>query len=83
VGQLAERLRHAVSTSWPTQEVTASIGVALAGTDAVDDVTDSLWKLIDRADAAMYEAKRAGRDRVTLAGCPAADRRRDPAADSV
>ena len=33
---------------------------------------DALWRLVDRADAAMYEAKQQGRDRVAaLAGCRA------------
>ncbi|MCW2967841.1 MAG: sensor diguanylate cyclase, partial [Solirubrobacteraceae bacterium] len=49
---LAERLRAA------TQEATASIGVACwEPGEAVDD-------LMGRADAALYEAKAAGRDRV-------------------
>jgi diguanylate cyclase (GGDEF)-like protein len=63
---LAERLRSAVAGSRTSDghTVTASIGIALA--QPVDDEhpTDALWRLVDRADAAMYEAKRQGRDRV-------------------
>jgi diguanylate cyclase (GGDEF)-like protein len=68
--QLAERLRQAVSASCPDQHVTVSIGVALTGPTTTEDVPDALWKLIDRADVAMYEAKRTGRDRVTVAVAP-------------
>ena len=42
--------------------ITATIGVAMAG------VTDSLDSLVARADKALYEGKRAGRDRVVRAG---------------
>ncbi len=63
---LAERLRHAVAsggqdgTGLPV--VTVSIGVAsteLGGPSAQD--------LLRRADEALYEAKKAGRDRVAIA----------------
>jgi diguanylate cyclase (GGDEF)-like protein len=79
--QLAERLRQAVSSSCADQQVTASIGVALAGPGGEEDVSDALWKLIDRADVAMYEAKRTGRDRVTVAAGAAPVRFRDPAGE--
>jgi diguanylate cyclase (GGDEF)-like protein len=83
--QLAERLRHAVSTgsTGADHTVTVSIGVALAPPSCTDEVTDSLWRLIDRADAAMYEAKRTGRDRVTIAGGAAPPRPRDPACETA
>jgi diguanylate cyclase (GGDEF)-like protein len=42
--------------------VTISVGVATLGIDA-DDVAG----LIEKADAALYEAKRQGRDRVAMA----------------
>ena len=47
-----------------------SIGLALVRPVDGDDPTASLWRLIDRADAAMYEAKRAGRDRVRMLPVP-------------
>jgi diguanylate cyclase (GGDEF)-like protein/PAS domain S-box-containing protein len=61
---LAERLRRAVAaqpfdTPAGPVRVTVSIGVTAF------NAGDSLTLLIERADAAMYAAKRAGRDRVT------------------
>ena len=64
--RLAERLRAAVAGT-RTQHghaVTTSIGFALAGPVADEEPSDALWRLIDRADAAMYAAKQQGRDRV-------------------
>jgi diguanylate cyclase (GGDEF)-like protein len=63
---LAERLRAAVSACRTDtgHGVTASIGVALTRPVDGEEPRDGLWRLIDRADAAMYEAKRQGRDRV-------------------
>jgi diguanylate cyclase (GGDEF)-like protein len=63
---LAERLRTAVSASRTGEGhgVTASIGIALTRPVDGEDATDALWRLVDRADAAMYEAKQQGRDRV-------------------
>ena len=58
--------------------MTASIGVALTRPADGEDPADALWRLVDRADAAMYEAKQQGRDRVAaLAGAarPVAARR--------
>nr|WP_246405941.1 GGDEF domain-containing protein [Modestobacter versicolor] len=67
---LAERLRLAVSSSGVGLqcEVTVSIGVALARPGDGEEPGDALWRLVDRADAAMYEAKQHGRDRVVVAG---------------
>jgi diguanylate cyclase (GGDEF)-like protein len=67
---LAERLRLAVAGSGVglQREVTVSIGVALTRPGYGEEPTDALWRLIDRADAAMYEAKQHGRDQVVLAG---------------
>jgi diguanylate cyclase (GGDEF)-like protein len=64
--QLAERLRSAVRTSRTDggHSVTASIGIALARPVDDEDAADAMWRLVDRADGAMYEAKQAGRDRV-------------------
>ncbi len=63
---LAERLRFAIGSrpiSWNGQSipVTASVGVALS------DTRTSLARALEQADAALYEAKLAGRDRVQAA----------------
>ncbi|MCE2658131.1 MAG: diguanylate cyclase [Rubrivivax sp.] len=66
----ADRLRAAIaaaSVAVPGGHapvcVTASLGLAVAPSGQVD-----LDELLQQADQAMYQAKRAGRDRVTLAG---------------
>jgi diguanylate cyclase (GGDEF)-like protein len=66
-GRLAERLRTAVAEADGGHRVTASVGVALTRPADGEDPTDALWRLIDRADVAMYEAKEQGRDRVAAA----------------
>ena len=67
--EVAEKLRRSVAAAkLPGPEgggpltVTISIGVATLGIDA-DDVAG----LIEKADSALYEAKREGRDRVAMA----------------
>ena len=63
-----ERLRSAVRQAWEEHPgVTASIGIALDRPSSDTDPATGVWRLVDRADAAMYEAKQAGRDRVELA----------------
>jgi diguanylate cyclase (GGDEF)-like protein len=81
---LAERLRVAVAGCCTDDghRVTASIGIALTRPVDGEDTTDALWKLIDRADAAMYEAKQQGRDRVA-AVLPRAARPDDRPAETV
>jgi diguanylate cyclase (GGDEF)-like protein len=71
--RLAERLRVAVARARTDagHAVTASVGVALARPVDGEDPANALWRLIDRADAAMYEAKRQGRDQVATARPPA------------
>ena len=72
--RLAERLRRAVAAT-NTEDghtVTASIGIALTRPVDGEDAPDALWRLIDRADVAMYEAKQAGRDRVASISVPQA-----------
>ena len=65
-GEVAESLRHALAThTWEARAVTASFGVASFAPDASDTADAS--ELIDRADRALYHAKRQGRNRVQLA----------------
>ena len=66
-GEVAERIRRAVVKLHPaslgiTEPVTVSVGVAVAGPDGVP-----VQDLVKRADAALYRAKRQGRDRVVSA----------------
>ena len=58
--QVAERLRAAIEAApWPKRAITASFGVAALRAD------DEPKTLIASADAALYESKRAGRNRVS------------------
>jgi diguanylate cyclase (GGDEF)-like protein len=70
--RLAERLRTAVAGGRTPEghTVTASIGIALTRPADGEDPTSALWRLIDRADVAMYEAKRQGRNRVAALWVP-------------
>jgi GGDEF domain-containing protein len=70
--RLAERLRLAVARARTPDGhgVTASIGVALTRPADGENAADELWRLVDRADVAMYEAKQLGRDRVAAQGVP-------------
>jgi diguanylate cyclase (GGDEF)-like protein len=72
--RLAERLRTAVANTRTADghAVTASVGIALTRPTDAEDAADELWRLIDRADAAMYEAKQQGRDRVASLWVPRA-----------
>jgi diguanylate cyclase (GGDEF)-like protein len=63
---LAERIRALIperSTRWP---LSASVGVATLDPNTDGEITDSAT-LMRVADAAMYEAKRSGRNRVVVA----------------
>jgi len=60
---LAERLRAAVERRMKAEGVTASFGVATVGPEGT-----SPDELVQAADAALYEAKNAGRNRVVVAG---------------
>ena len=58
---LADRILKVVRThAWEKSPVTVSIGVATCKPECVSD------DMIDEADAALYRAKRGGRDRVVL-----------------
>jgi diguanylate cyclase (GGDEF)-like protein len=72
--RLAERLRQAVARTRTDDghAVTASIGIALTRPVDGEGASDALWRLVDRADAAMYEAKEQGRDRVAAVRVPRA-----------
>jgi diguanylate cyclase (GGDEF)-like protein len=64
--QLGERIRQAVAALRPQCEslrvsITVSLGVAQL------QPGDNPWSLVDRADRALYESKRSGRNRVTAA----------------
>ncbi|HEU0152476.1 MAG TPA: GGDEF domain-containing protein [Arenimonas sp.] len=59
--RVAERIRQDLEqTAWPYEPVTVSIGAAQAARDEAPD------HLVARADAALYQAKRDGRNRVVL-----------------
>jgi len=83
--RLAERLRRAVAATNTDDGhgVTASVGIALIRPVDGEDAADALWRLIDRADVAMYEAKQAGRDRVASVWVPQARTPQDDASRPV
>lgn len=65
--EVAERIRRSVVRLHPaslgiTEPVTVSVGVAVAGPDGL-----TVPRLVERADQALYRAKRQGRDRVVSA----------------
>jgi diguanylate cyclase (GGDEF)-like protein/PAS domain S-box-containing protein len=61
---LAERIREAVEQApWPLQPITTSVGLATFGKDG-----ETSQEVLEAADRALYEAKRAGRNRVAVAG---------------
>ncbi|MEK9969833.1 MAG: GGDEF domain-containing protein [Ferrovibrio sp.] len=77
--QLAERIRQsianlAVDAGGHSLSLKVSIGVA-----ALSLPTDSWNDLVNRADRAMYAAKREGRNRVMVASAPAGSPLIDPA----
>lgn len=61
---MAQKIRAAVSAPLPIGDdqvtVTISVGITLAGPNV-----DADW-LLSRADAALYQAKEAGRDRLAI-----------------
>lgn len=60
--RLAERVREQVAQSQPDgRPMTVSIGVASCGSD-----TPTAQALVDKADAALYQAKHNGKNRVSI-----------------
>jgi diguanylate cyclase (GGDEF)-like protein len=62
--QVGERLRRLIEASAGTRGVTISIGVSWVPSVPMDDADDVLTQAVKEADAAMYRAKAAGRNRV-------------------
>jgi diguanylate cyclase (GGDEF)-like protein len=65
-GQVAGRLRHALATSgveWDGRRLLLEVSVGVASLGPAGDTVD---ELLARADEALYEAKRQGRNRVVL-----------------
>lgn len=62
VERFAQRVREDFATLAGTRPVTLSAGIAFAGP------AEPLAEALRRADAALYAAKQAGRDRIVIAG---------------
>ncbi len=67
---LAERLRSRIAAQTFPWTLTASIGVATRDPEDGGDVPEDSWALMRAADAAMYEAKRRGKNMVFPANTP-------------
>ena len=69
---LAERLRSRIARHVGPWPLTASIGVATheAAEEELWGISEESWELMRAADAAMYEAKRRGKNRVAAANLP-------------
>jgi diguanylate cyclase (GGDEF)-like protein len=62
---MAERLRQKISTEMVVVTARGSLTLTISlGVASLKDEGETLEKLVGRADAAMYEAKAAGRDKV-------------------
>jgi diguanylate cyclase (GGDEF)-like protein len=70
--RLVERVRRAVSaTDW--SDIAPGLKVSVSGGIATVRPMDTLDGLLERADKALYAAKRSGRDQLCVAGFPATD----------
>jgi diguanylate cyclase (GGDEF)-like protein len=68
--RLVERVRRAISaTRW--SDIAPGLKVSVSGGIAAVKPTDTLDGLLGRADKALYEAKRNGRDQLCIAEFPA------------
>jgi diguanylate cyclase (GGDEF)-like protein len=70
LAELAERIRKAVEHGGAG--VTVSVGATAHRPPPDGDVGEQLWRMIDDADALLYEAKQAGRNVVRVASRPPA-----------
>ena len=76
--EIAERVRAAIAEiSLPGTDVSVTASIGVAGFPGHASTLDRLERL---ADAALYLAKRQGRNRVELAEPPLADAAQDPTA---
>ena len=68
---VAERLRASIAAlTVDVQDVRVKLSISI-GVATLADTSNDFGALVRRADEAMYEAKRAGRNRVSLAARPA------------
>lgn len=71
VRAVGERIRRGIADlAIPVGPATVQITVSLGGASLSDAAAQSTEELLGMADEAMYTAKRAGRDRLTLANGP-------------
>lgn len=70
---IAERLRERIASE-PVEGIAVSASLGVAQADPREPALEGLFR---RADAALYEAKRGGRNRVETAGSIVQERRRD------
>lgn len=62
---LAERLRTVVENSWIDEKsLRLAVTISIGGTISREGDTPS--SILERADALMYQSKKAGRNRVTI-----------------
>jgi diguanylate cyclase (GGDEF)-like protein len=68
VVEVGERIRRAVAETTVTEgDQRIGVSVSIGGTTYADLATFSPEELVARADAALYAAKNAGRNRLVLA----------------